>query len=284
MGNNVGEFVKKLFIALLVIQFAGPLYLTMVKTPLFHLPDELANAVAHGTSSTTALDQLAGKLDQLIIGLAQAIVAAFKDWNVGGALNLLVAMVCIAFAGSALEIACVFNMVYAKIGIALLLMVGPFFIYCLMVPAARNWFYGWLNTIMYFVFLTVFSTLIMLLFMGVANRFMIKLEAALKAEGDAKLSFVENVYSYLVSAMSNQQAGDAATGAAGSFVHAEINILSISIQMVLVFVPLFLVALEMRTMVASITGGSGGSFGSGMVNVISTAWRGGVGRASPSKK
>ncbi|HYD60585.1 MAG TPA: type IV secretion system protein [Noviherbaspirillum sp.] len=283
-GHNVTEFVKKMFLGVVVIQVASALYGPWVIGALYNLPNELSNALSGGNSATSSLDVLAGSLDQLVIGVAQSIVAAFKSWNIGGAVVLFVAMCAIAVAGSLLELACVFNMVYAKIGVACLLAVGPFFVMCLLWSPIKNWFFSWLNTIMYFSFLQAFATLMMLLFIGIANRFMNKLSEAFQKAHDAKGNLAESVYSFLSSAMTDQPADASGVGGAvGGMIQAEFNILSVAFQMVLIFVPLFLVAMEMRTMVASMTGGSGGSFGSGVVNVVSTMWRGGWGRHQAGK-
>jgi type IV secretion system protein VirB6 len=279
-SQTMAGYIKKLFVGLIIIQFAGSLYGTWVAAPLFALPDELSKALTHADRSTTALDELAGHIDDLVIGVAQASVSALKDLNFGGAAVLLAAMCAIAIAGCFLELSVVFNMVYAKIGLACLLSVGPFFVMCLMWKPISKWFYSWLNTVLYFSFLSAFSTLVMLMFMGIANEYMKKLSAALADAHNAGSSFAENVFSFLVTSMTpwGGTSGTDVVGSAGDVVSAQVNILSIALQLVLVFVPLALVAMETRTMVSSITGGSGGSFGSGMMNIVSTAWRGGMGR------
>jgi type IV secretion system protein VirB6 len=273
-GNDTMAFAKKLFYGCLIISALGGLYVPWIAMPLLKIPDELSLAVTNRSAATDTVDALAGHLLDLVVGVLQAVVETFKTWNVGGALVLLIAAVMIIVAGSLLLVAVVFNIVYAKIGMAYLLGVGPLFIFFLMIPAVKSWFNSWLNTVFYFVMLTVFSTMTMLMFTGIANKFMEKLAAAIQSAFSAKLTFAKGVYSWLAGSMSTAATGDAAL----SVVTTEWSIISIALQIVLVFIPLFLVAMETRTMVQSVTGGSGGSFGTGVVNAVSTAWRGGLGR------
>lgn len=278
-GDSISDAAQKLFVAVLIIHASSTLYVTYVALPLIGLPEEISNRVAGGTSATTTLDQLTGSLIHIILGVLMAGVEAFKTLNFGGALVLFLAAVMMLIAGALLLIAVVTNMIYAKIGISYLLAVGPMYVFFLMVPPIKNWFFSWLNSIMYFVMLTVFSTMTMLLFVGIANKFMQKLAASFQAQHEAKLSFAESVFAYLKGTITGEGGdGGAVTDAGTAWAQAEWSIISVAFQMVLIFIPLFLVALETRTMVASLTGGSGGSFGSGVVNVISTAWRGGFAR------
>jgi type IV secretion system protein VirB6 len=272
-GHNVLDFTKKLFYGCLIISFLSVLYVPWIATPLMSIPDELSKAVTNGSGATT-LDALAGSLLDLTVGVLQAGVEAFKSWNVGGAIVMFLSAILIIIAGVLLMVSVAFNIVYAKIGMGYLLGVGPLFIFFLLIPAVKNWFFSWLNTILYFVMLTVFSTMTMVMFMTIANRLMQKLAAAIQSSFDAKLSFAESVYAWLMNSTASGSAGEAA----GNIISTEWSVISIALQIVLVFVPLFLVAMETRTMVSSLTGGSGGSFGSGVVNAVSTAWRGGLAR------
>lgn len=284
-GSSVKDWFTKFAKFVFILQFASVFYVAWVMTPMLHIPDELSAALAKGqtagaiTSSSPA-DQLVGALEQLVLGTLQAAVDAFKSWNIGGAMSLFSACVLMIIAGVLLLVSVVFNMLYAKIGMSYVLAVGPLFIFFLAL-GVRNWFTGWLNTAFYFVMLNVLSTLSMLLFTGIANKFMQKLTAAIQSSQTAQGAVSQSLYSMLSNAMSGQssQASNIG-GAVGNAVAAQLNIVSIALQMILIFIPMFLVALETRTLVGSLTGGSGGSFGSGVANVVSTAWRGGWGRHS----
>ena len=266
----MNDWLSKLLKALFIFAAAGQFYSSWISAPLFALPNELSAAVSGAASSTSALDALSGKLDQLIMGIAQGMVAAFKNWNFGGALMLIVAMVLAAVAGSLLEIACVFNMIYAKIGLALVLGMGPFFVICLLWPQTKGYFTSWLNTVLYFVFLTVITTMIMVLFISIADRFMTKLMAEVARSSGITDQHAINIGALIVAQMTGEPAPQAETN-----VNAQLNILSITIQMALVFLPMFFVALEMRTLVSSLTGGSGGSIGTGVMSLVKTVKSGG---------
>ena len=289
-GSSVKDWFTKLAKFVLILQFASVFYLSWVVTPLVSIPNELTYAIskmqtmvnggADAITSTTAADQLTGALEQLVLGTLQAAIDAFKDWNIGGALALFSGCVLMIIAGVVLLVIVIFNILYAKIGMAYVLSVGPLFIFFLAVPGTRSWFTSWLNTAFYVVMLSVMSTLSMLLFTGIADKFMTKLSVAIKGAFQANIGLAEALYSMLTNAMSGKAAeGMANAGdAVGNMASAQLNVVSIALQMILVFIPMALVALETRTLVGSLTGGSGGSFGTGLVNVVSTAWRGGMGR------
>lgn len=285
-GSPVADWFKKLGTAVLIIQFASVFYISWVATPLIALSSELASAVSGATSTdTSAADQLAGGLEQLVLGVVQASVEALKHWNVGGALLLLIGALLMAAAGCLLLIGVIFNLLYAKVGITYMVAIGPLYVFFLTLPAVRSWFFNWLNTGFYFIMLTVISTLTSMIFLGIANDFMTKLAEAVGAAGEAKVLFAKRIFAGLVKAMTlGMIKPKEGTVIIDDVISAEFNVISIAIQMLLIFIPMFLVVLETRTLVGSLTGGSGGSFGSGMVNVISTAWRGGVGRLGGGKK
>lgn len=291
-GTSVKDWFTKMAKFVVILQFASAFYFAWVAMPLLGLPNELSAAmakfqnVANGAgdafTSTSAADQLTGGIEQMVLGTMQAAVDAFKDWNVGGALLLFSACVLMMIGGVLLLVAVVFNMLYAKFGMFYVLSVGPLFIFFLTVPPLKHWFTNWLNTAFYFVMLTVLSTLTMMVFTGLANKFMEKFDAAVRQGFDAQMGLAESLYSTLKTAMGGQAVqGAADTGTAiGGIVGAQMNIVSIALQMVLMFIPMFLVAMETRTLAGSLTGGSGGSFGSGVMNIVSTAWRGGIGRVA----
>ena len=271
VSSPLNGWISKGLITVLIFQAASSLYGPWVSQPLYHLPTDLANAVTNTSGSTPAasLDALSDSVDQIVLGVAQAMVSAITDLNIGGALILFTCMVMISIAGSLLEIACVFNLIYAKLGLGLVLGVGPFFVICLAWQPIKGMFFSWLNTCLYFAFLTVMTTMIEVIFIKIANTFMSKLTQAVTAYGDAQHNLASNVLSMLKAAIS----ADATAVASNPLITAPLNIYSIALQMVLCFIPMFLVALEIRTLVSSLTGGSGGSFGTGLVNAATTAAR-----------
>jgi type IV secretion system protein VirB6 len=272
-GSNqtpMNDWMSKLLKTLFIFAAAGQFYSSWISGPLFALPNELSAAVTGAVSSTSGLDALSGKLDGLIMGIAQGMVAAFKNWNFGGALMLIVSMVLVAIAGCLLEIACVFNMIYAKIGLALVLGMGPFFVMCLLWPQTKGYFTTWLNTVLYFVFLTVITTMIMVLFIAIADRFMTKLMEQVARSSGLTDNNAFNIGALIVAQMTGRPSPQAEQN-----VDAQLNILSLTIQMALIYLPMFFVALEMRTLVSSLTGGSGGSMGAGVMQMVKTVKSGG---------
>jgi type IV secretion system protein VirB6 len=261
--SPMNDWMMKGISMLLVLTAVGAGYQTWIAGPLFGLPAALSGAVSSTGSPEAVLDTLAGNLIELLKGIAEGMVDAFAGFNFGGAFLLFQCLVAVGIAGLLLLVACAFNYIYALIGLALVLGVGPFFVLCLFWPQIRGYFFSWLNTALYFVFLSVMSTMFVVLFIGIANGYMDKLRTLVESNTAAGASFTSNVYALVKAMFSGAPPATTAGVAAQPF----IDIFSIGLQMNFVFLPMFFVALEMRTLVSSMTSGSGGSFGSGAVNV-----------------
>lgn len=250
----------------LILTAAGPYYSRWVGSAVNAVPNGMSAAIGNVGDPNMVLNALAGNLLDLIAGIGSGSVDAFANWNIGGGLLLGFAMIDVVIVGTLLLVACAFNLLYAKMGLALLLAVGPFFIIVAMWSPIRHWFHSWLNTLLYLIFLHVMSVLFVVFFIGVGQMFMDALKAmvmTMTAAGGAKSYPVA-----VAEAIKAWATGTPTPASVGAAKANFINIVRLVIEMNFVFIPMFLVALEMRTLVSSMTSGSGGSAGSGIARFL----------------
>lgn len=264
VSNPMLDWISKGVGMMLVLMACGTYYEPWVSSVLSGLPDALSSAVGDSPSPVLALDTLAGSLEDLVSGIASGVVDAFHGWNIGGGLLLVFALVDVALMGCLLLVACAFNLMYAKIGLGIILQVGPFFVLCLFWSPLKSYFYAWLNTALYFVFLAVISTLFVVFFIGIAQTFMNEMEGMIKqltASGGTS-SYAAAVYdaikAWAVNGPPPATRPEATTG------RDLLNIIVLVIEINFVFMTLILIALDVKSLVASLTGGNGGSAGGGL--------------------
>jgi len=118
----------------------------------------------------------------------------------------------------------------------------------LVLPQTRNYFFSWLNTALYFVFYHVFSALFIFMFIGIVHSYVGKLNSTLGGVGGG------NVLSMVARLL----------GASGE----GLNVAAICIPLLLISMAMFLMFLQIPTMCASLTSGSGGSLGAGFANLV----------------
>jgi type IV secretion system protein VirB6 len=143
-----------------------------------------------------------------------------------------------------------FSIIFSKLGLSMVLAVGPFFLLALILPQTRNYFYSWLNTALYFVFYHVFTALFIFMFIGIVNSYVGKLNMTLGGvSGGGVLSMVARL-----------------VGAKGD----GLNVAALTIPILLISLAMFFMFLQIPVMCASLTSGSGGSFGAGLTNLLHT--------------
>lgn len=254
--SPVQDWFWKGFVCVLILYAAGNYYSSWISGPLFQLPTDLSHAIGTSGNPSQVLDSLDDKMEGLCNGIAVAMVDNFQNLNVGGGVVMLVALVLVAIASILLLVAAAYNMLYAKFGLAFALAVGPFFVVWLMWKQTQQWFWSWMNTILYFVFLIVVSSLFIVMFVQITDNYMTKLATAVGglAPAGADASLAEKIAGLLKQAVLPPDP---------SYAQASLNILSIAFQLVFICIPLFFIEIQLPTIVASMTGGQGGSVGSG---------------------
>lgn len=246
----ITDWMLKFVGFMVVLYIMGNGYLTWVAKPIFNLPSDLTTALS---STATSSPNLLGQLNEKIVDLVSAMFTAgtrlVQDLAIGAAVSLFFMGVLVIVAAYLLLAIALFAIIFSKLGLSLVLAVGPFFILALVLPQTRNYFFAWLNTALYFVFYHVFTALFIFMFIGIINSYVGKLNAQLGSTGGGGgvLAMVTNLIG---------------VGGAG------LNVAAVCIPIILISLSVFFMFLQIPTMCASLTSGSGGSFGAGLTNLV----------------
>ncbi|MFM9428035.1 type IV secretion system protein VirB6 [Variovorax sp. GrIS 2.14] len=245
----ITDWLLKFVGFMVVLYVMGNGYLSWVATPLFELPSELTRALsATSGSAPDLLGQVNEKVVDLVSAMFTAGTSLIKELAFGPAIALFLMGVLVIVAVYLLLAAALFSVIFSKIGLSMVLAVGPFFVLALVLPQTRNYFYSWLNTALYFVFYHVFSALFIFMFIGIVHSYVTKLNTTLGgvSGGGGVLSMVARLL-----------------GASGE----GLNVAAICIPILLISLAMFFMFLQIPTMCSSLTSGSGGSFGAGLTNL-----------------
>jgi type IV secretion system protein VirB6 len=239
------------FIGFMVILYAmGNGYLSWVAKPLFNLPSDLIAALS---SSSGSAPDLLGQVNDKVVDLVSAMFTAgsnlIKDLAIGPAIALFLMGVLVIVAVYLLLAAALFSVIYSKLGLSMVLAVGPFFVLALVLPQTRSYFYSWINTAFYFVFYHVFSALFIFMFIGVVHSYVAKLNSTLGGIGGGG-----NVASMVARLL----------GASGE----GLNVAAICIPLFVISLTMFFMFLQIPVICSSLTSGSGGSFGAGLTSAV----------------
>lgn len=246
----ITDWLLKFVGFMVVLYIMGNGYLSWVAKPIFNLPSELTTAMSSSASSSP---DLLGQVNEKVVDLVSAMFTAgtrlVKDLAIGPAIALFVMGALVIVAAYLLLAIALFAIIFSKLGLSLVLAVGPFFVLALVLPQTRNYFYSWLNTALYFVFYHVFTALFIFMFIGIINSYAGKLNTQLGSTGGG--GGVVVMVSNLIG-----------VGGAG------LNVAAICIPIILISLAMFFMFLQIPTMCASLTGGSGGSLGAGFTNFV----------------
>lgn len=240
------DWILKFVGFMVVLYLLGSGYLSWVAKPIFDLPSELISAVI---GSPLSAQSLLGQVNDKVLDLVSAIFIAgsrlLGDLAIGPAVTLLLMGVLVVITAYLLLSVALFATVFAKLGLSLVLAVGPLFFLSLILPQTRSYFRSWLNTALYFVLYHVLTTIFIFLFIGIIDAYLSKLNSQLVSvgAGGGMPAMVSNLIG---------------VGGAG------LNVAAVCIPIILISMAMFFVFLQIPTICASLTGGSGGSFGAGL--------------------
>lgn len=247
----VNDWLLKFIAFMVVLHVMGGGYLGWVARPLFDLPSELTAAMSRSASNAP---DLLGQVNEKVVDLVSAMFTAgsslVKELAIGPAIALFLMGVLVIVAVYLLLAAALFSIIFSKLGLSMVLSVGPFFLVALVLPQTRSYFFSWLNTALYFVFYHVFSALFIFMFVGIADSYVSKLNTALGGSGPAGGGVLNMVTRLL--------------GASGE----SLNVAAITIPLLLIAMTMFFMFLQIPAMCSSLTSGSGGSFGAGLSSAV----------------
>jgi len=180
----ITDWLLKFVGFMVVLYVMGNGYLSWVAKPLFDLPSEVTRALnATSGSAPDLLGQVNEKVVDLISAMFTGGTKLINELAFGPAIALFLIGVLVIVAVYLLLAAALFSVIFSKLGLSMVLAVGPFFILALVLPQTRNYFYSWLNTALYFVFYHVFSTLFIFMFIGIVHSYVAKLNGTLGGVG-----------------------------------------------------------------------------------------------------
>ena len=242
------------FIAFMLVLYAmGSGYTIWIADPIWKLPEDLLKAT-NSTSAGTPIDALGGFVMRFMGVLSGAFAAMIKfagDWDFGSALALLVIIfVLLVFAVIATVI--IFcGLVYAKLGLSLVLAVGPLFVFMLVISHLRDKFFSWLSTALFFVL----YYLLCYLFMSLIFNF---IDSYIAVIGNFK-GFMPTDSGAVAQAVYKNLVGN--KGAA-------VNIVLLFIPLIVVLFIMAFLFLQLSTIASSMTAGSGGAVGQGATSLL----------------
>lgn len=245
----INDWLLKFVGFMVVLHIMGSGYLGWVARPLFDLPSELTTAMSRSASNAP---DLLGQVNEKVVDLVSAMFTAgsnlVKELAIGPAIALFLMGVLVIVAVYLMLAIALFSIIFSKLGLSMVLAVGPFFLLALVLPQTRSYFFSWLNTSLYFVFYHVFSALFIFMFVGIADSYVRALNGALG--GSAGGSITEMVARFL--------------GVRGS----AMNVAAITIPLLLIAMTMFFMFLQIPVMCSSLTSGSGGSVGAGLTSAV----------------
>lgn len=244
----ITDWLLKFVGFMIVLYVMGNGYLSWVARPIFNLPSELTTALS---SSASSAPDLLGQVNEKVVDLVSAMFTAgtnlVKDMAIGPAISLFLMGLLVIVATYLLLAAAMFSIIFSKLGLSMVLAVGPFFVLALVLPQTRSYFYSWLNTALYFVFYHVFTALFIFLFIGIVNSYVGKLNATLGGVGGG------HVFSMVARLVGVKGDG--------------LNVAALTIPILLISLAMFFMFLQIPTMCSSLSSGSGGSFGAGLTHL-----------------
>ena len=190
------DWMLKFIGFMIVLYVMGNGYLSWVARPIFDLPSALTTALS--ASATNAPDLL-GQVNEKVVDLVSAMFTAgsnlVKELAVGPAIALFLMGALVIVSTYLLLAVALFAIIFSKLGLSMVLAVGPFFVLALVLPQTRNYFHSWLNTALYFVFYHVFTALFIFMFIGIINSYVGTLNNTLGGteSGGGVLSMVANL-------------------------------------------------------------------------------------------
>lgn len=237
------DWLMKIGFFLIVISASGSMYGEWLVKALRGLQTDLPSVmIPNGKNASNIIDALDAKILNIVDSCFATMGKLPANWagipDLPSIIALFLTSGLFFFAGGVLELVAVFNIVYAKLGLALVLMVGPFFVASLIVTSTRGWFHSWLNTALYFIMLSTLVSAWISMCLTLADKYLERITTA---------------------------ANIPSVGVGYIFVKFEIirALLMASFNFLLIALILGFLGWELRTIASSITGGSGGTAGTG---------------------
>ena len=145
-------------------------YTSFIRPTIESFANYFLTGVNGADGTATAMDdvvkQYAYIADKLILIITKNLFPPDFSIIVSAGLNFVLLIIgCVPFV-----VACCVTIVIAKIGMSLVLTVGPLFVACAMFPATRAWFNAWLNAVVSYALIPLFVSVVCGLGLGIAQK------------------------------------------------------------------------------------------------------------------
>lgn len=243
------DWIVKFVGFMLVLHAMGYGYLAWIARPLFVLPTQLVAAMQRTSGEPS---DLLGQVNDRTVDLVSAMFAAgstlIHELAIGPGIAVFLMGALVVVATYLLLAVALFAIVFSKLGLSLVLAVGPFFLMGLVLPQTRGYFFSWVNTALYFVFYHVFTVIFVLLFIGIVERYIAALTQNLggAAEGGGVVAMVANLVGL-------QGPGS--------------NVAALLLPLLLIAIAMFFMFLQIPAICASLTGASAGTMSAGVAHL-----------------
>lgn len=238
-----GDLVLRILVVGFVLWLMqSPVYMQLIVAPAQALPNELIAAASGTNNPQNIMESLWSNVFSFMLsGMAQA-GTQFTTGLLSSAIIILLLTVVTTAVGACLIGLSMFLIGYTKIGMGLVLAMGPLALAFAIWPATRSYFYAWLNTVLYFVVLAFLTALFVMFFVDIPNRFIQRISTTTPST-NAVDRFI-------------------------NFFAITPEAIQISVMMVIVMGIMFFLMLQLPTIAQSITQGSGGSGAGGLSSVF----------------
>jgi len=175
--DGVGRLIRLSIIIGIAINLGR--YNSFIVDFLWNLPDALAALVASGSSNPATnmsfLDTFFGQFNDTATAFNDA---AYKTTNMMGLPDLTLWIIgwAVRFAGMALTAYAAFLLILAKIGLAILLGIGPIFILLTIFEPTKRFFDSWLGQALNYIFLALLTSAIIKIVLQIIQGFLAALD------------------------------------------------------------------------------------------------------------
>jgi type IV secretion system protein VirB6 len=262
VSTPTSDLAMKALTSVIVLTIMTTKFNAWVVQPAINLPQELIIAAGAGKDGG-AMGVLSSLVSQTKEMFAAYISIAMSEGLKGNMINVILVLgsMLIVVLILIILIACsLFILIYAKIGLAIVLAVGPIFLSFLLVPQIKSWFFSWLNTAWYFILLALLGSLCVQFFVNIVTIYITKVLAVYGTSTGLVDSFLQ-----FFSNMS--------------------NLATATVEIVLITIPLIFLMLQLPTIASSLSQGSGGAAaggGSSLFHMARSVMSGGAGAAAGS--
>ena len=239
------DIILKIFFTMFLLYFMTTGLKPLIIEPALKLPQELAIATTGDkTKSVDIIQVLFNRITDVTSAMISLAISKASAFNTVEPFVMILCAILFAMMGYVLVIVVIFIMLYAAIGLCMTLCLTVIFLFFLAIPQVKSWFFSWLNTVFYYVILSVLATLFVQFF---ANICLVFMNAYAGVSGPMPDGVVEQVLAKM---------------------ELLADVVAITGQAVLVFGVMIFLGSQLPTLASSLTQGSGGSPAGGAASIF----------------